>query len=234
MDLFEPSGRGVKLTLGGRAFLERAKSILATVEAAVLAAREATNGSIGTIVIGFAPGPAYLGALSMIVAKLRERQPYVTVKLRSMTSTEQWEALRVGEIALAYSNYVPTDSSFRSVVLAHTKIGMLLPSDHRLAQKHKLRVADLAKERILMAPRAPLPAIARRHHCGRARAWRGAGPGAGTIGPQSDLDARSKRPRPHVRRACAGPVFSMVGEQGMVQGPRRSARRCGARSVISV
>ena len=43
VDLFEPSGRGVKLTLAGRMFLERAKAILSTVDAAVGEAREATS-----------------------------------------------------------------------------------------------------------------------------------------------------------------------------------------------
>ena len=153
VNLFEPAGRGVKLTLAGRMFLERAKAILSTVEAAVGEAREATDGRIGTIAIGFGSGATYAGALSTIVARLRKRQPRVNLKLLPMSSTEQWDALRRGEIAFAYGNYVPDDSSLRSVVLARARIGILLPSDHRLATRTKLKVADLANEQILMAPR---------------------------------------------------------------------------------
>jgi len=159
VDLFEPSGRGVKLTLAGSMFLERAKAILSTVDAAVEEAREATNGNIGTIAIGFGPGAAYAGALSTIVARFRERQPRVSVKLLPMTSDEQWEALRLGEIAFAYGTYVPEDSSLRSVVLARARIGILLPRDHRLATKPKLRVEDLANESILMGPRRLHPRL---------------------------------------------------------------------------
>jgi len=61
VDLFEPSGRGIRLTLAGRMFLERAKAILSTVDAAVGEAREATDGRIGTVAIGFGPGAAYAG-----------------------------------------------------------------------------------------------------------------------------------------------------------------------------
>jgi DNA-binding transcriptional LysR family regulator len=159
VDLFEPSGRGVKLTLAGRMFLERAKAILSTVDAAVGEAREATSGRIGTIAIGFGPGAAYAGALSRIVAEFRMRQPRVSVKLLPMTSSEQWEALRLGEIAFAYGTYVPDDSSLRSIVLARTRIGLMLPRDHRLARKSKLEVSDLANESILMGPRRLHPRL---------------------------------------------------------------------------
>jgi DNA-binding transcriptional LysR family regulator len=129
------------------------------VDAAVEEAREATDGRLGTIAIGFGPGATYAGALSTIVAKLRKRQPRVRVKLFPMTSAEQWEALRLGEISFAYGNYVPDDSSLRSVVLARTRIGILLPGDHRLAARPKLRVADLADESILMEPRRQHPRL---------------------------------------------------------------------------
>jgi DNA-binding transcriptional LysR family regulator len=83
----------------------------------------------------------------------------VSVKLLPMIGTEQWEALRLGEIALAYGNEFPDDSSLRSVVLSRTRIGIRLPKVHPLAQKAKLKVADLAHESILMAPRRLRPRL---------------------------------------------------------------------------
>jgi DNA-binding transcriptional LysR family regulator len=159
VDLFEPSGRGVKLTLAGRLFLERAKAILSTVDSAVEEAKQATDGTRGTIAIGFGPGTTYAGTLSTIVAKFRKERPRVSVKLLPMSSAEQWDALRLGEIAFAYGNYVADDSSLRSVVLARTRIGILLPSDHRLAQKPTLKVVDLTSESILMEPRRLHPRL---------------------------------------------------------------------------
>jgi DNA-binding transcriptional LysR family regulator len=76
-----------------------------------------------------------------------------------MTSTEQWEALRIGEIAFAYGTYAPDDASLRSLVLARTRIGVLLPGDHRLVKKAKLKVEDLANESILMGPRRLHPRL---------------------------------------------------------------------------
>jgi DNA-binding transcriptional LysR family regulator len=159
VDLFEPSGRGVKLTPAGRMFLERAKGILAAVDAAVGEAREAADGRIGTIGIGFEPGAGYFGCLSTIVAELRRRQPRVSVKLLPMISTEQWEALRRGDIALAYGNEAPDDPSLRSLVLSRTRIGIRLPKEHPLARKAQLKVRDLANESLLMGPRRLRPRL---------------------------------------------------------------------------
>jgi DNA-binding transcriptional LysR family regulator len=159
VDLFTPSGRGVKLTLAGRTFLERAKGILAAADEAVREAREAMEGRIGTIAIGFEPGAGYLGCLSTIVAELQQRQPRVHVKLLPMISSEQWEALRVGDIALAYGNEPPDDPSLRTVELTRTQMGIRLPSEHPLARRQKLRVADLAHESILMGPRRLRPRL---------------------------------------------------------------------------
>ena len=159
VDLFEPSGRGVKLTLAGRLFLERAKAILSSVDVALGEAREATDGRIGTITIGFEPGSGYLGLLSTIVAKLRKRQPRVSVKLVPMIGPEQSEALRLGDIGLAYGNEVPDDASLRSVVLSRTRFGIRLPKEHRLAKKATLKVEDLANELIMMGPRRLRPRL---------------------------------------------------------------------------
>jgi len=159
VDLFTPAGRGVKLTLAGRSFMERAKAILTAADEAVREAREAMDGRIGTIAIGFEPGAGYVGSLSTIVAELRKRQPRVQVKLLPMISTEQWDALRLGHIALAYGNEQPDDPTLRSVELSRTRIGIRLPRGHRLAKRSKLRVADLAAEPILMGPRRLRPRL---------------------------------------------------------------------------
>lgn len=156
VDLFAPAGRGIKLTTAGRVFLERARAILATVDAAVEEARDARG---GTIAIGFLAGAAYAGALATIVATLRARQPRLQVKLLPMSTTELWDALRRGEIAFAYGNYAPDDAAIRSVVIGRARIGVLLPGDHPLGTRKRLAIADLANETILMGPRRLHPRL---------------------------------------------------------------------------
>lgn len=158
-ELFEPSGRGVKLTAAGRLFLEKARTILASVEAAAKEARETAEGRIGTITIGFEGGSMLFDTLPTLLSRFRARSPRVNVELLPMSSAEQWEALRSRRITLGYGNYVPDDSSLQSFVLARHPMGIIMPKSHRLANKPKLRVNDLVNEPILMDPRSANPRL---------------------------------------------------------------------------
>ncbi|KYF88743.1 LysR family transcriptional regulator [Sorangium cellulosum] len=158
-ELFEPSGRGVKLTTAGRLLLDRAKTILSDVDAAAKEVRETAEGQIGTVTIGFESGSAYIGPLSMILSRFRELAPRVNVELVPMSSAQQWDALREGQISLGYGNYVPDDSSLESVVLARHRLGIVVPKQHPLATASTINVKDLATEPVLMDPRKSNPRL---------------------------------------------------------------------------
>ncbi len=158
-ELFEPSGRGVKLTPAGRLFLERARTILASVDAAAKEARETSEGRIGTITIGFEGGAALFGTLSTLISRFRTRAPRVHVEFLHMSSAEQWEALGSRRISLGYGNHVPDDSSLQSVVLTRHRMGIIMPKGHRLLNQPRVRVKDLANEPILMDPRRANPLL---------------------------------------------------------------------------
>ncbi|WP_437950042.1 LysR family transcriptional regulator [Sorangium sp. So ce296] len=158
-ELFEPSGRGVKLTTAGRLLLDRAKTILSDVDAAAKEVRETAEGQIGTVTIGFESGSAYIGPLSTILSRFRELAPRVNVELVPMSSAQQWDALGAGQISLGYGNYVPDDSSLESVVLARHRLGIVVPKQHPLATASTINVKDLATEPVLMDPRKSNPRL---------------------------------------------------------------------------
>lgn len=156
-ELFEPSGRGVRLTPAGVLFLKRAKAILASVDAAASEARETAAGRIGTITIGFENGSFFDTQLSTLLSRFRMQAPRVNVELLPMSSAQQWEALRLRQISLGYGNHVPDDSPFESVVFARHRLGIIMPKGHRLANEPDVRVKDLANEPLLMNPRSDNP-----------------------------------------------------------------------------
>jgi DNA-binding transcriptional LysR family regulator len=158
-ELFEPSGRGVKLTPAGRLLLERAKAILSDLDAAAKEVKETAEGQIGTVTIGFESGSGYVGPLSTILMRFRRQAPRVNVELVPMNSAQQWDALRAGEIALGYGNYVPEGSSLQSAVLARHRLGIIVSKQHPLATKSMIRVKDLANESMLMDPRKSNPRL---------------------------------------------------------------------------
>jgi DNA-binding transcriptional LysR family regulator len=157
--LFEASGRGVKLTPAGRLFLEKAKAIIASVDAAAKAAKETAEGRIGTITIGFEGGSSLFDTLSTLISRFRKRAPRVNVELLPMSSAEQWEALDARQILLGYGNRVPDESSLQSIVLGRHRMGIIVPNDHRLANQPKVRVKELMNEPILMDPRSANPRL---------------------------------------------------------------------------
>jgi len=158
-ELFEASGRGIKLTPAGRLFLQKAKMILASVDAAAKEARETAEGRIGTITIGFEGGASLFGTVSTLISRFRMRAPRVNVEFLAMSSAQQWEALDFRQISLGYGNHVPDDSSLQSVVLTRHRMGIIMPKGHRLAKKPKIRVKDLVNEPILMDPRSANPLL---------------------------------------------------------------------------
>lgn len=159
VELFEPEGRGIKLTSAGKAFAERARAILASVEAAVDEARGIADGRLGTVTIGFETGTTFMGSFLALVAAFRKRTPKVGIQLSPMSSIEQWAALREGTIAFGYGAYAPTDEKLGHLEMARDRLGLLVAADHRLAREKRLRIADLEDERVLLQPRQLYPRL---------------------------------------------------------------------------
>ncbi|EYF07272.1 LysR family transcriptional regulator [Chondromyces apiculatus] len=157
--LFEPAGRGIKLTAAGRLFAERAQGILASVDAAVDEAKGVAEGKLGTVVIGFETGATFMGVLSSLVAAFRKRTPRVGLQLVPLSSVEQWTALRQGTIAFGYGAYAPSDDALSYLEMSRDRLGLLLSREHRLSRLAKIRLRDLESERVLLQPRQLYPSL---------------------------------------------------------------------------
>lgn len=159
VELLEPEGRGIKLTTAGKAFAERARAILASVDAAVDEAKGIAEGRLGTVVIGFETGTTFMGVFLSLVAAFRRRAPRLGLQLLPMSSVEQWMALRQGTIAFGYGAYAPSDEALDHLEMTRDRLGLLLAPDHRLAGLEKLRLRDLVGERVLLQPRQLYPRL---------------------------------------------------------------------------
>ena len=159
VELFEPDGRGIRLTAAGKVFAERARSVLVSVDAAVEEAKGVAGGRIGTAVIGFEPGATFTGALASLVAAFRRRAPRIGLQLLAMSSAEQWAALREGTIVFAYGTYAPSDDALACMEMARDQLGLALALDHRLARRPKIWLRDLVGERVVLEPRQLYPSL---------------------------------------------------------------------------
>jgi DNA-binding transcriptional LysR family regulator len=147
--LFERDRRSTELTAAGRQLLDDARPLLASAEAlrrrVVLAGR-----GTSTFTVGFMPGITVTAA----VRALTDRHPDLRVELVRTSWTDQVEVLRDGRVDVSIVR-LPIDQRGLSLrpMFADPRV-VALRSDHRLAGKESVDIADLADEHLLQDPDA--------------------------------------------------------------------------------
>ncbi|MFT4262372.1 MAG: LysR substrate-binding domain-containing protein, partial [Nocardioides sp.] len=142
-ELLHRTTRSVELTDAGRAYLRRARDILAAVDTATDEARLVAAGSVGRLTIGCV-GSATYSLLPHLSRQLARELPGIEFSFRGeMLVPDQLEALRTGEIDVALLRPPVADASLALTHLRRDRLVVALPADHRLARRRQLRASDL-------------------------------------------------------------------------------------------
>lgn len=142
LELLERTNRVVRLTPAGHSLFDSAVDLLQRTEHAVLRARQAERGEVGSIEMGFVPSAA-LEFVPRIVAALREELPNVNFRPTEMMSYEMIEALRSGRLDLALLRMDSNIPQVDSVQVVRDGFVLALPAAHPLAKADHLALADL-------------------------------------------------------------------------------------------
>jgi LysR family transcriptional regulator, hca operon transcriptional activator len=149
------SARGVELTEAGQVFLDKARLILAQVEAAALAARRAGKPAKPRFALGFLTGQE-MDWLSQTMALLKDQLPSIDVTVSSQYSPQLAEALAEGRLDLAFMRHEAGWPALVYQTIALEPLLVVLPSDHPLAVQDSIRPEELAAETFLcMSKTAP-------------------------------------------------------------------------------
>src|SRR6185503_6814046 len=144
VDLLSRSVHGVELTAAGKAFLDHARLALAQVDAAVEAARRATQPARKTFAIGFQTGHE-MNWLSRAMHVLRDELKNIKVTISSDYSPDLAEALVRGRVDVAFLRVEPTfDLGYE--VVDHEPLIVLMPSDHRLTSREAIHPREFVGE----------------------------------------------------------------------------------------
>ncbi|GAA5051807.1 LysR family transcriptional regulator [Nocardia callitridis] len=171
VELFDRSGRAVRLTTAGHAFLGDARRILGMSEQATLTVRRVPTGETGTVAMGFTASSAH-SVLDAFVAAARSRLPGVDLVLRERVSGTQLEELRSGELDLVLVRPPVRDTGLAHRSLYRESLLAAIPIGHPLAaQEHLPHVRDLDGEPFVMYS----PAEARYFYEVLVGVFRGAG-----------------------------------------------------------
>ncbi len=144
VQLMVRSARGIELTAAGRVFLDHARLALAQVDAAVEAARRATQPARKTFAVGFQTGHE-MNWLPRAMHVLRDELQNIQVTISSDYSPDLAEALVRGRLDIAFLRAEPNFDLCYEVV-DHEPLIVLMPSDHRLTSREAIHPRELVGE----------------------------------------------------------------------------------------
>jgi DNA-binding transcriptional LysR family regulator len=158
VDLLLRTSRGVVPTEAGEVFAERARTILAELDAAVEEVHRVA-GSANPLRIGFVPYRT-VAALERFLAALHARHPSVTTRISHMHSYEQLAKLRARELDIGILVMPGEEAGLESEpLLDGDPFVAFVPIDGPLALKERLTPADLRDQDLVLFPRELTPTI---------------------------------------------------------------------------
>jgi DNA-binding transcriptional LysR family regulator len=151
--LLSRAGRKLKLTEAGRVFLEQARKSIAEAKRGVTLARQAANGEIGQLAIGYNT-PAAFRVFPRLVPAFRKNWPEVQLSFRSLKVAQQLDGLRRRELDLSFIWLPIPAEEFDVHELVRESLIAAIPSGHRLASAPAVSIRDLSREPLILLSRA--------------------------------------------------------------------------------
>src|ERR1700722_12290448 len=150
LPLVQRTTRRVTLTDAGELLVARARRILAEIDAAQSELEGLRGVQSGHVTVGamHTMGPV---DVSLVLAIFHERHPGVELTVREQSSEELAEMLRVDELDLAFLSVTERIESHGLGLqqLVSEELVAVLPTDHPLAPRRRLRMTELAGEQFI-------------------------------------------------------------------------------------
>jgi LysR family transcriptional activator of glutamate synthase operon len=148
--LAERTTRTVVITAAGELLVARARRILAELDGALSELQALRGVQTGHVTVGamHTMGPV---DLSLPLAIFHSRRPGVELTVREHSSDELAEMLRVDELDVAFLSVTEHVESRGLGLhqLVSEELVLVVPSDHRLAGRHRVRMIELAGEQFI-------------------------------------------------------------------------------------
>src|SRR5262249_6536480 len=144
--LFERLPHGVRLTKAGKAFLAEARRALSAAGRAVARARDDADVPHDFLNVGYGELLAYWSLVAGLFQRYRTAHPIIEMNATQMPGPHMAAALRDGRIDIAIVAVAKWPvrglDGIRLVDVKQT--GALLPANHPIAARDRVRFADLA------------------------------------------------------------------------------------------
>jgi DNA-binding transcriptional LysR family regulator len=150
VQLFERSGKAVRLTEAGKVFLTEARAVLDRAEQARNVVKAVGSGSTGELHVGFAPSLA-VDILPRALRQFQIEAPGIRVSLHDFSTEEMLTGLRSNKIALALMVQQPPSNlrGLKSTELQRYCVSIAVSPAHPLARFKRTSLAQIVDERII-------------------------------------------------------------------------------------
>ncbi|WP_338699829.1 LysR family transcriptional regulator [Streptomyces sp. Q6] len=145
VDLFARHGRTVSLTPAGRTFLTSVERALGEVAKAAESVRADADPESGKVAFGFLHTMGTETVPGLIRA-FRADHPRIRFSLVQNYGEAMLERLRAGELDLCLTSPVPDAPDLVARRLDEQRLRLVVPEDHRLAARKRIRLAETADE----------------------------------------------------------------------------------------
>ena len=152
-ELLSREKRKLRLTEAGRVFLEQARKSLAEANRGITLARQAANGEIGQLSIGYNT-PAAFRIFPRLVPAFRRKWPEVQLTFHSLKIAQQLEGLRRNELDLSFIWLPVPDEDLDVHELVRESLVAVIPRSHRLASSPTVSIKDLSREPLILLSRS--------------------------------------------------------------------------------
>ncbi|WP_151706748.1 LysR substrate-binding domain-containing protein [Acinetobacter sp. TUM15064] len=133
------TNRKVELTEEGKAFLKQALLSLEYAEKAIYDARQIANMSKDHLHIGFVP-VAEMKVFPYIMPNIRAHFPDLKISFHSLTDSAQLDALKKGEIDIAFTRYPDESGEFEHVQVFQEPLALIMPKDSPFAEQRSISI----------------------------------------------------------------------------------------------
>lgn len=150
--LFVRNSRNVQLTADGELLLKHARKVLAQYGAMTAALRQAHDGEIGRLRLGFVSSAA-ISALPPVVRELRSQWPGIDLELREETTDAQIALIAAGALDVGIAREVRAVPGLSTTLLQKERLVAAVAADHRLASRTSIGLDELKGEKFIAFPR---------------------------------------------------------------------------------
>ncbi|MEG4572878.1 LysR family transcriptional regulator [Microcoleus sp. N3A4] len=155
--LFRRTKRTVVLTEAGQVFFEESQKIMQQVDRAIQLGRQTSRGELGQLTIGFVSSASH-NVVPAILQAFRTLHPAVKLELREMTTNEQLQRLREGQIDIGFIR-PPVEEGINSEIVFREVLIAALPQTHPMADRANVQLRQLSTEPFILFPRSLAPGL---------------------------------------------------------------------------